>query len=296
MKNLAILGALFALTSASSALALDEVTTYGINDFGSSGAAYCGGASLSSHAVHTSTANAFRAPFSTYRSLGLWDDADAVTGLSVTSQKLSDSSKIASGADGTDHTGADDADVFYIHTHGSHVSSGASQYTSLVMGSSASPVCSLRTDSHMKLGGPVAGAGGDADIAVIKACQSADYDVFVNGGYFSMVTPGGSQRMWNGFHGNSSCGSHVTSYVSSYASSSFAEGAGENWLDLAYDDDAGTDTDDCPVSIVFGDTRAKREALYEHGGFLDRKDTGTKNAATYWYFRGCDPSGGRVLP
>jgi hypothetical protein len=292
MKTLAILGAAIAITVAPRARALDEVVTYGINNFGSSGAAYCGSATLSSHSVHTTTADAFRAPFSTYRTFGLWDDADALTGTSVTSPKLSDSSKIASGADGVDHTGADDADVFYIHTHGSHVSSGASQYTSLVMGSSASPVCSVRTDSHMKFGG----AGNDSDIAVVKACQSADYDVFVNRGYFSMNDGGSAQRLWNGFHGDSSCGSHVTSYVSSYAWSSFAEGVGENWLDLAYDDDAGADTDDCPASIAFGDTRAKREALYEHGGFLDRKDTGTKSAATYWYFRGCDPSGGRVLP
>jgi hypothetical protein len=296
MKNLAYLAAAITLAAAPRAHALDEVITYAINDFGSNGAAYCGSSSLSSHTVHTSTAAAFRAPFSALRTFGFWDDADAVTGTSVTSPKLSDSSKIASGADGTDHAGADDADVFYIHTHGSHVSSGASQYSSLVMGSSSSPVCSVRTDSHMKLGGPVSGAGSDADIAVIKACQSADYDVFVNGGYFAMVTTGGSQRMWNGFHGDSSCGGHVTSYVSSYAAASFAEGVGENWLDVAYDDDSGADTDDCPVSIVFGDTRAKREALYEHGGFLDRKDTGTKTAATYWYFRGCDPSNGRVLP
>lgn len=292
MKILPIFGAAVALTLASQAHALNEVVSYGINNFGSSGAAYCGGSTLSSHSVHTSTAAAFRAPFSALKVVGSWDDVDAVTGTSVTSGLLSDASKVASGADQTNHSGADDADVFYIHTHGSHTSSGASQYSSLVMGSSASPVCTVRTDSHMLFGQ----SGNDSDIAVVKACQSADYDVFVNGGYSQMQENGSQQRMWNGFHGNSSCGAHVTAYVGVYALMSFSEGAGENWMDLAYDDDAGANNDDCPASIVFGDTRAKREALYEHGGFLDRKDTGNKSASTYWYFQGCDPSGGIVLP
>lgn len=292
MKSLPMLLSSFALTVSTGAFALDEVVTYGINNFGASGAAYCGSATLSSHSVHSATASAFRAPFTALTAAGAWDNADALTNASVTSQWLSDSSKLASGADETNSKGADDADVFYIHTHGSHVSAGASQYTSLVMGSSASPVCSVRTDSHMLFGQ----AGNDNDIAVVKACQSGDYDVFVNGGYFALNENGSQQRLWNGFHGDSSCGAHVTAYAGTYAWISFAEGAGENWLDLAYDNDAGADTDDCPTSIAFGETSAKRESLYEHGGFLDRKDTGSKTAATMWYYRGCDPSGGRVLP
>lgn len=292
MKFLPLVGVAFVLTAATQAHAVNEVVSYGIANFGSSGAAFCGGATLGSHAVHTATADAFRAPFSLLKTSGKWDDVDSLTNANVTSNWLSDSSKIASGADQTDHKGADDADVFYIHTHGSHTSSGASQFSSLVMGSSASPVCTARTDSHMLYGK----SGGDNDMAVVKACQSADYDVFVNKGYFSMNENASQQRMWNGFHGDSSCGAHVTAYVTAYVWWSFAEGAGENWLDFAYDNDAAADSDDCPASIVFGDTGAKREALYEHGGFLDRKDTGNKTAATYWYFRGCDPSGGRVLP
>ena len=292
MKIHPIVAAALAMTAASQAFALNEVVSYGIANFGSSGAAYCGGATLGSHAVHTATADAFRAPFSALKLASMWDDVDSLTNASVTSAQVSGSTKIASGADQADHKGSDDADVFYIHTHGTHTSSGASQFSGLVMGSSASGVCTAKTSDHMLFGKN----GNDNDMAVVKACQSADYDVFVNGGYFAMNENSSQQRLWNGFHGDSSCGAHVTAYVSAYSWLSFAEGAGENWLDLAYDDNAAIDSDDCPASIAFGDSQAKREALYEHGGFLDRKDTGNKTAATYWYFRGCDPSSGRVLP
>ncbi len=48
-------------------------------------------------------------------------------------------------------------------------------------------------------------------------------------------------RMWNAFHGNSSCGNHVKRYVED----SLYNGVGENWLDEAYDWDWGSNNDDC---------------------------------------------------
>jgi hypothetical protein len=36
--------------------------------------------------------------------------------------------------------------------------------------------------------------------------------------------------------------------------------------------------------------------MYANGGWLDRKNTGTKSASTIFYISGCDPSNGRVLP
>src|SRR6185295_11822800 len=93
-----------------------------------------------------------------------------------------------------------------------------------------------------------------------------------------------SFKMWNGFHGDSSCGDHVTEYVRNYASLSMDVGAGDNWLDIAYDGAFWPwETDDCPVSIVFGSPYALRSNMNQNGGFLSRPDTGAKTGSTYFY-------------
>ena len=102
--------------------------------------------------------------------------------------------------------------------------------------------------------------------------------------------------MWNGFHGDSSCSSATEVNALVYAWSSFTDGAGENWLDLFYDDSSSADSDDCPTSIVMGATAAARMSMYTHGGWLDRKATGSKTSSTLVYIGGCDPANGRVLP
>ena len=99
--------------------------------------------------------------------------------------------------------------------------------------------------------------------------------------------------MWNAFHGDSSCGSHVTTYVGNYSKSSFDKGVGENWIDLAYRNDSD---DDCPVSIVFGETEPQREYMYESGGFSNRKDTGIKNNSSIYFVAECRPTNGSPMP
>jgi hypothetical protein len=275
------------ILAASPLWALDEVQVYGIAQFGGSG--QCGDSDMT-HTVHTSTAFAFRTPFDLMKLIGLWDQTASLNNSSAHSKRWSDSSKATGGSDTETNAGADEPDVIYVHTHGSHSESSPAR-TSLSMGKSGSGfACSAETDTHMLW-------NSDLDIAVIKACQSGDYDTWLNGGYRQQFTRSGSPfRMWNAFHGDSSCGSHVTSYVGAYASESFFNGVGENWLDEAYDVDSGTDDDDCPVSIVMGDSQAKRVNLFENGGWLDRKDTGAKTGSTIFYFKGCDPKNGRKLP
>ena len=56
------------------------------------------------------------------------------------------------------------------------------------------------------------------------------------------------------------------------------------------------ENDDCPVSIVFGETKAQRVAMFEAGGWTDRKNTGRKVASSYFYVGGCDPDNGQKLP
>jgi hypothetical protein len=266
--------------------ALNEVQVYGIAQFGGSG--QCGSSGMT-HTVHTSTASAFRGTFDLLSLLGLWNTAHTRNNSSARGSYFTDASKAGSCAcsanDLAADAGVDDADVIYVHTHGGHSTSPA--YSSLSMGNSSYD-CSVRTDQNMLLG------NGDLDIAVIKACQSADYDTWANGGYRQQITNSTSGfTMWNGFHGDSSCGSHVTSYVSDYSSSSISNGAGENWLDEAYDTSGD---DDCPVSIVMGSSSSARRNMYEYGGWLDRKNTGNKTGSTIFYIAGCNPDNGRTLP
>jgi hypothetical protein len=271
------------------AMAARETHVYGIANFGGSG--QCGSTSQT-HPVHADTAAAFASWFTTLKSQGLWDDVRIRDNSNARGSYFTDQSKGASCSCTADDShadfGADDADVIYVHTHGGH-SEPSPAYSSLSMGNSTFD-CSVRTDQNMLW-------SSDLDLAVIKACQSGDYDTWKNGGYRQAFTTKKSVfRMWNAFHGDSSCGDHVTTYVKWYVQSSTYDGVGENWLDAAYDIDAGAENDDCPVSIVMGDSQSKRISLFENGGWRDRKDTGDKTGSTYFYFKGCAPASGRKLP
>lgn len=278
------------LALAGPARAANEVQVYGIAQFGGSG--QCGDSDMT-HTVHTNTAAAFASPFALLKLVGQWDGVDTLNNSNARSSYFTDSGKAGSCSCTADdvaaNKGLDEADVVYIHTHGGHSESSPAE-SSLSMGKSGTGlVCSARTDLNMRW-------NSDLDIAIVKACQSGDYDTWANGGYRQQFTTSSSPfRMWNAFHGDSSCGSHVTSYVSSYAWESFYDGVGENWLDEAYDSE-GAGEDDCPVSIVIGSSGTARRNLFENGGWLDRKSTGAKSGSTIFYFLGCHPDNGRKLP
>ncbi len=272
----------------SAAYADNEAIVYGVAKFG--GAGQCGVPSMT-HAVHESTALAFKNRFLDAEADGTWNKVVSHLNTWVHGYYFKDASKQpAQGQDTLLNNGADDVDVIFVHTHGGHSESPA--YSSLSMGN-VSYDCTVRTDQDMLFGNP----GGDLEIAVIKACQSADYDTWNNGGYLPQLTdPSSGFTVWNGFHGDSSCGNHVVDYVDDYAASSFNNGVGENWIDEAYDNSIFANRDDCPVSIVFGATQEAREHMFEFGGFRDRENTGAKTSSTYFYIHDCDPDNGRKLP
>lgn len=293
----AALCAALALPSAASAQEYTEAHVYGIASFGAAG--QCGSTGQT-HTVHTSTASAFLGTFSALQSLGLWDEALTRNNSLARGSYFTDATKAGSCVCAADDVasdyGLDSADVVYVHTHGGHTANAATGvYRSNFTTGNASYDCSVQTDNNMFWGNPA--GGGDLGIAIIKACQGGDYDVWAGGGYRAQMTDSDSSfRVWNAFHGNSSCGSHVTTYVGGYSGASTYEGIGENWIDEAYDDDDGVDNDDCPVSIVSGATSTQREDMYEHGGWLDRKATGDKTGSTIFYVGGCDANAGIVLP
>jgi len=269
-----------------------ETQVYGIAKFG--GSSRCG-SSNQTHNVHTDTAAAFADKFQSLKADGRWDSITTMNNTAARGSYFTDASKSwcfctacsCEADDSNSGQGADAADVIYVHTHGGHSTSGAG-FSSLLMGNSTY-ACNVQTDSTMLW-------NDDLQIAVIKACQSGDLDVFRDGGYFSMVPTDSTFTMWNAFHGDSSCGNHVTNYVGDYADESVSNGVGENWIDRAYAWHAGSNNDDCPTSTVFGSSSSGREGMFERGGWRDRRDTGKKSAATMWFVSGCNPDNGSKLP
>lgn len=264
----------------------NETHSYGVANFGGSGE--CGSSGMT-HSVHTKTSDAFDDAFDDLQSAGLWTSSHMRDNKQCRGSYWEDPSKQPASADDTAlNAGVDEADVIFIHTHGGRSLEGTPR-TWLSMGNSDYD-CNAHTNGDMLF-------DSDLDIAVIKACQSGDYQVWQAGGYRQQFTTADSQlRMWNAFHGDSSCGNHVKNYVGRYARNSTYDGAGENWIDEAYDKDIGSDNDDCPTSIVFGSSKANRNAMFEYGGWRDRKNTGSKVGSTIYYVGGCDPSNGIKLP
>lgn len=267
--------------------------TYGVANFGGTG--QCGSSGMT-HSVHTQTAAAFANYFVGLKSAGQWDSVSSLVNMSVRTDLWTDRSKVNSidAQDTQANAGADSADVLFVHTHGGH--SVANNHSWLAMGNNADN-CDAVTNWHMSFGNTTSVGTGQLDIAVVKACQSGDYEVWKKGGYRTALinnNTNSSFTMWNAFHGDSSCGNFVKSYVKDYASSSKNDGVGENWIDEAYD--WGLIEDDCPVSIVFGASKSLRRNMYEYGGWRDRKNTGSKTGSTIFYVSGCNPDNGMKLP
>jgi hypothetical protein len=285
--GLPALGGLLLATPAD-AEAAHEVHVYGVDRFGTGA---CGENDMT-HDVHVESAGWFADAFEHLRAADLWDQVSYISNGDVQVGLFADISKCPScGADTTLNRGADDADVIYVHSHGGH-----NPNTSWIVTGNQDFGCDVFTDRDMLLGNP--SGGGDLEIAVLKVCQSANLGTWQNGGYRqSFTNPGSGFTVWNGFHGDSGCGGFVVDYVEDYAASSVYGGVGENWLDQAtYWADFSWEYDDCPVAIVMGDNQAARVNMYEHGGFRDRKDTGSKTGSTYFFMADCDPENGIRLP
>lgn len=305
------LGAAIALFGPA-ALADQEVTVYGVANFGDTGE--CGGG-FASHARHVTSAANFRAPFDDLLALGQWDECNTVNNLAARGTYFTDPAKGSTtdhsccqayqpstcsceGKDGQSATGADQGDVFFIHTHGgsTHVdepgNSTGKAFMGLQMGNESYD-CRPRSHEDWEFGN---GTAGDLEIAVVEACQSMDYEVWDAGGHYEFTQHTGVFTMFNAYHGNVSCSDARTAEIGDYSEASVHDGAGDNWLDMMYSNSASADSDNCPVSVVLGHVAADRDHMYTWGGWLDREDTGTKDASTIYYIGGCDPGGGSILP
>jgi hypothetical protein len=264
----------------------NEAHIHGIAYFGDTGANQCTG--VKTHKVHNKTAEVMANYFNHLKNHGKWSDVRLLNNSNARAALWTDPAKGSASTPGWDtlsDSGVDDANVFFVHTHGGHRTSPARSW--ITMGNNAD-ACNAITDVHMRLG------NGKLNIAIVKACQSGNIEVFELGGYRAQMVPATSgMSIWNAFHGDSSCGNKVKRYLDDYTETSQNDGIGENWIDEAHD--WGIKKDDCPVSIVFGASEAQRLTMFEKGGWRDRKNTGSKTGSSYFGLKGCDPSGGRKL-
>jgi hypothetical protein len=272
----------------------DDARAYGIASFG--GANQCG-TSGQSHSAHTASAAAFQAQMSFLSQLLIWGIASHVNNSTAGSNLFTDQARSSqcncSSQDDTSLLGIDNAAVAYIHTHGGHGTAGKGSSFFLMGNRNAGNSCFVGTDTNFIFGNTNTGK---LEIAIVKACQGADFDVFNQGGYRAMVPTTSRFQVYNGFHGDSSCGGFVASYVQDYAANSLADGVGENWMDEAYDYDF-FGNDDCPSTIIYGNTKSARKAMFANGGFIDRQLANvSKRGSSYFFVAGCSPSNGRKLP
>jgi hypothetical protein len=283
------------LSTSAFASATDQAHAYGLAKFG--GTNQCGTTDMS-HAAHTKSSAAFKNAFYWYSLVNLWGSSTAINNTSAGSNLFTDALRSGScsctAQSDASANGIDSSVVAYIHTHGGHSTTGKGRSSFSMGNMNAGNTCNVGTDTNFFFGN--ASGGGKLEIAVIKACQGADLDVFKKGGYRAMVATNSRFQVYNGFHGDSSCGNFVADYVEDYAANSFGDGVGENWIDEAYDNDWFGD-DDCPTSIVYGNSKSARKNMFYNGGFLDRKLTNaSKSGSSFFFVAGCEPSGGTKLP
>ncbi|MFN3197632.1 MAG: hypothetical protein ACE366_04280 [Bradymonadia bacterium] len=275
-------GALAAcVLTAGTASAENEAVSYGIDEFSSQ----CGSSDLSRSITF---AENFDEVFDNWISEGKWGQSSLKTDANVDDYDWTDASKQGWGDDNDDNRGADHADVAFISTHGVSPTGGA--YTSIKMGDATTSgeggndVCSVRTDNHMHFGSD----GGDLEIVILAACETGQYKVWDNGNYDGSRHRDGRLRTWLGFHGISY--DTLAGRITDYAESSYYNGLGDNWIDEMYRNRWGSDNDECPTSIIYGESTSEMNSQHDYGGFNDRNKSGTvKNKRKIFYIDGCDP-------
>lgn len=228
-----------------------------------------------------------------------WNQTENRTNAAVDPRDWSDLDKISWGADEADPTGSDFAEVAMLCSHGgSTVDNANSIWKSFfLMGDDDSPEsCTPNTEDHMLFGDV---NGGDAEIAILGTCESAQWGVWNNTGYFDVRERDGSFNTWLGFHGVSYDSNKDTNRFEDFVTDSFANGLGDNFLDELHRNPVGADNEQCPVAIVFCELEADCDTQFEWGGFDDRHkvaSTDRKSISKIFYIDGCDPSDGIALP
>lgn len=227
-----------------------------------------------------------------------WTQTENRTNAEVDGRDWSDDSKVSYGADDVDPFGSDFAEVAMLCSHGGATTNASDGYRSFFeMGDDAAgETCKPATDWNMLFGDT---AGGDAEVVIVGTCESAQWSVWNNTGYFDLRERDGSFNTWLGFHGVSYDSSTDTNRFEDYVVDSFANGLGDNFLDEMHRNPIGADNEQCPVAVIFCASEADCDTQFEWGGFDDRHKVAAadaKSTSTIYYIDGCDPASAVALP
>jgi hypothetical protein len=275
MKRLAVV---CAAIGALSARAADEAVAFTYDNEAISG--MCDGDSLWGYSGDV--ADSWDSQFSSWTSLALWDSSELWYDLAV------DDEDWIGVDDDVDPYGVDHADVGLYVGHGHHSCTGV-ENSLILMGDDEHGDCSMHT-TDMEFGVN----GGDLDIVVLNACETAHKCVWAAGGYSAMADTNGSFRMLLGFHGVSYLNGFSGGDMSTFTSQSRTTGIGENWIDTWYDWWIGDNNDRCPTGVIWGESSSVRDSYWNNGGWSDRRSTIATNSSFY-YIDGCDPDNGVEL-
>ena len=275
---------------ASDASAIKRAAGFGVDDFSNE----CGGSNLQHSAGF---AEVFEDVFDSFASY----TAEAYTNAQVDGRDFTDVDRNGSTSNARDYvypTGADGNKVTLISSHGGQTN--GSQSFRFTMGEDhANEPCKATSNSHIKLGNTSdAGAAydGRTKIFIGCACRTAEKTIWDNNAFADLKDPDGLFRVYLSFHGQSFDTSKAKNNLEDYLSDSELNGLGDNWLSQMHWHRFGTNYDQCPVAVVWGESSADRDYMFDWGGFDDIKDVGRGTGATYYWLSGCYPNNGPTLP
>jgi hypothetical protein len=236
-----------------------------------------------------------------------WDQTESNKNNWVDGRDWSDSYKQSFGADDTDPSGADFAEVAMLCSRGAWSDDGNNYWSLFTMGDDEED-CKPTTLDHLYLGDATADplngndVAGDLEVAILSTSQSAQSTVYNNSGYLWGRAGDGTFYTWLGFHGTAYDSQSDTNRFEDYVDDSFDDGLGENWSDELHRNPLGGDNDTCPVAYTYCDLGEESECdtQYEWGGFEDRHKvspaSGWSLVMNAYFVSQCDPLSGLPLP
>jgi hypothetical protein len=223
-----------------------------------------------------------------------WDQTENRTNAFVDGRDWTDSALETWGADDDDPNGSDFAEVAMLCGHGG---SNAHVNSFFLMGDDdTGEDCTPETDDNIRIGDT---SGGDLEVAILGTCESAQWSVWHDTGYFDTNLVDGSFDTWLGFHGVSYDSSNDTDRFEDYVTDSFANGLGDNFIDELHRNPIGGDNEQCPAAVIFCEFESDCDTQFDFGGFDDRHkvaSTDSKLLSKIYFVGNCDPADGIAMP
>jgi hypothetical protein len=228
-----------------------------------------------------------------YGQLAYW------TNLSFDGADLTDAVNFAWGADETDPTGSDFADVVFVSGHSGGNCTSGSERVWITPGDDDDG-CNIylahktAASRNITLGGTTEGR--DANAMVTYGCMTTHYCVYTAGSFAGLSRSDGQFNLLDGFHGDVAEVSGYQSDLSSYSNDALYGAMGDAWLDWMYSPNIGTGEENCPSAIGWGSSTTNIDSFYNTAAWHSMPSTGSRTTTKFYRICGCDPHNGSALP